>query len=297
MTTQGPTIHINLTTIENNLRVAGLSRETLLNYTTELAKHIEHANLRMSRITECERKIREALDAMDERERNPRTISDLVHVLTNPYQKTSLENLLLRSEGYQMYLSKYEKNTSTDRKKTNIEGTFTVLGTIRNGVREEYEIKMYKPDSNPKGSFWCSCPDHKFNSTKKQIVCKHICFLVCKVGKLIDRNFFETKQLTENQFQQFVEKTENIQNLLRDLTISKPNKTITRELFTQHTKPITEEDLCPICYDGFPDPASLLTCPQCTNYVHKECMLVWLERKDTCVYCRSDIWKQYKQLV
>ena len=36
-----------------------------------------------------------------------------------------------------------------------------------NKKREEYEIKVY--NDSPKGTFWCSCSDHKFNSSKRSL--------------------------------------------------------------------------------------------------------------------------------
>ena len=59
---------------------------------------------------------------------------------------------------------------------------------------------------DPKGTFWCSCADHKFNSGKKNIVCKHICFIVCKVLKILQPYFFETKTLKPEHLQQLLDK-------------------------------------------------------------------------------------------
>ncbi len=255
-----------------------------------LERHKQDLLARQERIRECDRKIEQLIHG-------PYTnLYDLTESLNNEHQKEALRKLDLIHRGNEIYLTNYEKNTSTDRKKQGIEGCFTILGTLKkDGIREEYDVKMYKPNVNDKGTFWCSCPDHKFNSTKKNMVCKHICFLVCRVGKMLDPAFFNTKKLTLEQYETFRSKVENIHQILQDKSICRPKATVTADLFTTYTKPITEEDVCPICYDGLECAAKedILSCPTCANYVHKECMAVWLERKDSCVYCRCDSWKLY----
>ena len=38
----------------------------------------------------------------------------------------------------------------------------------------------------------------------------------------------------------------------------------------------------------------LIKCPECKNISHLECMEKWLSVGNlTCVYCRSDVWKDY----
>jgi uncharacterized Zn finger protein len=166
---------------------------------------------------------------------------------------------------------------------------------MKKGNRESYDVKLYKPNSNVKGSFWCSCPDHKFNSSKKQMVCKHVCFVVCRVGKIIDHEFFNTKQLSEEQYAILLSRLDNTHHLLRDLTISRPTQENKLLIFKQREKVISEEDMCPICYDALDaDCDQTLSCPTCLNYVHKGCIEVWMERNVSCVYCRSDVWKHYK---
>ena len=189
-----------------------------------------------------------------------------------------------------------KKNTGSDV--TEIEGTFTVLGTVRKKKRTEYKIKMFKHGTNEVGNFWCSCPSHKYHSIKKDIVCKHICFIVCKVSKILSAEYFATKQLTRSQFNKIKKKGENINNLLNDTSLCKrlDHNDVTLELFKRITRPITEDDLCPICYYEMNE-NQVLSCPRCSNNVHKDCMMIWLEKSKTCVYCRDDIWKKYKPIL
>ena len=214
-----------------------------------------------------------------------------------------LGNLLTSNKKEEIYLIDYIKNTSTDKKKANTVGSFTILGSMTKKGRAQYEIRLYKQESNEPRSFWCSCPDHKFNSAKKGTCCKHICMIVCKVAKVLDPLFFETKKLTDAQYTNLLSKLESRETLLTE------NCRPSGMVFNKITKALTEDDICPICYDEFNTPAldqcssevaltqipGVLSCPSCKNCMHQVCMEVWLENKDTCVFCRSDIWKNYKR--
>ena len=45
-------------------------------------------------------------------------------------------------------------------------------------------------------------------------------------------------------------------------------------------------------YDNFNDTENLF-CQTCGNVVHKKCIEKWLETNHNCIFCRSDIWKDY----
>lgn len=230
-------------------------------------------------------------------------LSTLISSIANEHQRESLRKLQLRHEDYQIYMSGYKKNENPSGRTANVHGEFNVLGTMkRDGQRSEYNIKLYKQNSNPKGSFWCSCPEHKFHSNKRGTVCKHICFLMCRVGRMFDPVFYETKQLSDTAFAAFIDKVENNPNLMKDINICRVSSNDNGEdaiktAFRTCTKAITEEDMCAICFDNMNENPLLdiLSCPDCKNNIHKECMEVWLERSKTCAYCRSDIWKKYKK--
>jgi hypothetical protein len=152
-------------------------------------------------------------------------------------------------------------------------------------------------------SFECSCKDYKLHANKQKKVCKHICFIVCKFARIMDPHFFETKMLTREQFEHIVQsarllesdrsvfqKQETFSDCFMDLSGSVISK------FTILIKPIMETDTCPICFDNFGSDQSLfVNCPDCHNVIHKQCINVWLEKKSTCVFCRSDVWTKYKK--
>ncbi len=230
----------------------------------------------------------------------PTNIRALAGLLSNQHQIAALMKLDARREEDMIYLNQYVANTDTSARMRDVEGTFSVFGSIRHGQRDAYNIKWYKPAAS-KGSFWCSCPDHKFNSGKKNMVCKHICFLVCRVGKILDPAFFNGgKQLTDAQHQMLKDIVASSAALSQFPTpprtgtgsvVSRPPSAASAE-FRVCRKSLDAEDSCPICYDTMVDTACL-NCPTCSNNIHEDCMKVWLENHDTCVFCRSTVWRRF----
>lgn len=233
----------------------------------------------------------------------PTTIGALLDLVKNPYQVANLCKILPGKYSFEeVYMTGYEPNTSTDRKKQHIAGTFQILGSQNmDNVRARYEVRLYRPGTNDKGSFWCSCPDHKFNASKRQTCCKHICMIVCKVARILDPAFFETRQLTQAQFDALLARLSARDTLLATCPSYKPALEDPARMFTDISRPPGPDDVCPICFDAMEDappppaPVSLLSCPGCRNCIHRGCMEVWLEgRRRTCVFCRSDLWEHYQ---
>jgi len=203
----------------------------------------------------------------------------------------------------EIFLSSYTPNTDTAARRRHIEGEFSVLGTVRNGVRDAYTVTWYKQGQNAK-SFWCSCPDQRFNGGKKDIYCKHISFLVCRMARILDAQLFRTKQFTPDMHALFAERIRAAPTLwvsaaTASAAAPEPAYTITtptvrNEAFKTGGKPLEAGDSCPICYDEFGEQVHL-SCPTCKNNMHQECMEVWLERNNTCVFCRSNVWRAYRR--
>jgi hypothetical protein len=191
----------------------------------------------------------------------------------------------------EIFLSEYTPNTSTERNRAAIEGEFTILGTVRKGVRDSYKVTWYKQGCQARGSFWCSCPDQKFNGSKKNIYCKHISFLICRMSNLYDPEIFVTKQLSQPHHEAFKQKVSNAA-ILQQVQPPADVVPIASVIFTECGKSVEAEDSCPICYDNLLG-THLLGCPTCKNNIHRDCMEVWLERNQTCVYCRSSAWTHY----
>lgn len=230
-----------------------------------------------------------------------KTISELISKINNEHQIAILERIKTNFEDSKIYLNNYQPNTDTSAKLRDLIGTVFVFGTFneKKQSREQYEIKIYNilEGSKQKNMFWCSCADHKFNSTKKNIMCKHICFLICKIGKFLKPEIFQTKKLSQDDLAILLTKLESTGDIWKDLNLTKISNTINIDFFKQFTKEVN--DCCPICFDDLNEDnkPELVSCPTCKNYIHSDCISVWLEQKTNCVLCKSDIWKHYKPLL
>ena len=163
-----------------------------------------------------------------------------------------------------------------------------ILGSKKSNKREHYFITFNKLN----GKFICNCKDFMFRSHTKNIVCKHICFLLCKVSNIYDLDYFnsKSKELSLNNSKIFVKKlTDN--DLWNNTNISIKN--INNEFNPNNSKKkFNPIDSCPICYECFNDKSLVLSCSQCHNFIHIECLNVWFETKKTCVLCRLP-WLNY----
>ncbi len=224
------------------------------------------------------------------------TIKDLSYALTNEHQQSILWRINNDSEGSKVYLQNFLPNS--DKKKKTLLGTINILGNYNRskGIREAYDVKVFKDD--PKGSFWCSCADHKFNSGKKNIVCKHICFIVCKVLKINQTYFFEpaVKTLSNEHLEQLLAKFSDNSDMWKDKQYVRKSDFITIDDFKIFPKPIS--DTCTFCYDEMTDADKDIACacPICKHCFHEECMGVWLEAQDKCSFCSNNFWTYYKRI-
>lgn len=177
-------------------------------------------------------------------------------------------------------------------KHDNIENN-TITFKICGSTKLMYDIVL---TSN--GSFHCSCPD--MFSTSSHHVCKHICFVIIKVLKHAS---FINFALNNHRLDAIAV------NLAREVCASHCdvyNEHLAKQYHNLVSAdfnckaPKTEEDECPICYSALNDSdmSKLKSCPCCKNVVHTLCIEKWLTMatQPTCVYCRSDVWKQYSKL-
>lgn len=203
-------------------------------------------------------------------------ITEFISKVENDHQSDILLKLYCGRSG-NMYLSDYKFEEQIIR--------VEMLGSrTSKGCREQYTISI-----NNSNRVSCNCKDFTFRSNKLGIVCKHICFILCKVSGILDTTFFETKKLTDFQFNKIKKILEN-NALWKNRYISV--KDINKE-FQNNNNNFNPSDICPICCDSFQDKSKTISCPQCKNYIHEKCMSIWLERKKTCVYCRSEIFSDY----
>lgn len=67
--------------------------------------------------------------------------------------------------------------------------------------------------------------------------------------------------------------------------------------FQEKNDDTTSNNTCSICIDKFQEGDDVII-SACSHVFHRDCVLVWLERKDECPMCRQDMWDQddYKKI-
>jgi hypothetical protein len=183
--------------------------------------------------------------------------------------------------------------------------TFLISGSTKNIYHVECKEKKMS----------CDCQDAKSWCRKHKVVCKHICFVLFRVSKLFRKdvnqvyfnsdptNYFETHKLNDQEKKFLISSvnkklvsTDVMNENLREIYFQKVQENQPKSLFSQSKKELDPSDECPICYDLLTNSeSSLLSCPDCKNYVHQKCMEKWLEYNHSCVYCRSETWRKIKQ--
>lgn len=171
-----------------------------------------------------------------------------------------------------------------------------LMGSLKTSVqkistREKYTIIFKKSSCK----FACNCKDFKYRSISHNIVCKHITFIICKILGIYDNTFFENKTLSSD-YKERMYRVLNNPGIYNNCPINYEefNKSINSEFENNQVKTLNTKDTCPICYDMFSDKKTV-SCPTCHNYVHKECIQIWLNTSKSCIYCRSYKWKNYSK--
>ena len=170
----------------------------------------------------------------------------------------------------------------------------------------------------------CDCPDNFAGCRYFNIICKHSCFVLCKVLKGCESIFNPLKtrdnmiindHYMKHILNQFSKLNDRIQNQPLNNIISKkdlidkykkiqkqesePKKNETYKSIFKYDGDLSEKhesELCGICFNELKLDTLMAMCPDCHNIIHINCMKKWMNMgKDTCVYCRSAIWKNYKK--
>ena len=179
---------------------------------------------------------------------------------------------------------------------------FYLIGfTDRFYINENSELIMsgstkniYKINLSNNGSLDCNCPDSSSHAKKYGVLCKHICFIYLKICKSIDESFFDNQKLSTLDIKKLKLRIGNITNTnTAKIYYNNYLKQLNNELnFDKPSRKIHLDDLdCLICFDELSE--DIKFCPDCSIPIHKKCINKWLESNDTCVYCRSGIWKKY----
>mgnify|MGYP002641486633 CR=1 FL=1 len=205
----------------------------------------------------------------------------------------------------------------------------TYIFYMSGSKQDVYTVTIYNDANSSQGlgEIICNCPDMSSWAKRQHVVCKHCCFILFKVLKcftinsnkvyindghnIIVTDFFNQLWLVQTELDLVGKRFEKItltnNEYTNDKLITKYNKLMGdvdsgKVVLTfegkDNTKTISPEDECPICSCELLDDKNaidkLLACPICHTYIHKECMHIWINHcHNTCVYCRSDIWKRY----
>jgi hypothetical protein len=159
-------------------------------------------------------------------------------------------------------------------------------------------LNLYKITIN-KDNIVCNCNEKKFNS-EINIFCKHICFLICCLCKIYNELIFINKKISNFEL-------ELIKNKIKTIDVNSDTEVTSKFLFQKFkninynpnqslftpNKEINLEEECSICLKNFKN-QKIVSCPTCKNIVHEECINEWINKNCTCIFCRSDIWKNFK---
>lgn len=165
--------------------------------------------------------------------------------------------------------------------------------------------KIYHVDINKDSRvITCTCPDHYINCKRQGCVCKHCCFVLCKVLKFsTGSSFFGSLRFNDNHMKDIddnIKKIDLANDNYANKDYSEKYEAVSakvNESFAQKREVVKDHDVCCICYDDFTEEKDKnLECILCNNLIHKMCMEKWLQTGRTnCPYCRSDVWKKYRK--
>jgi hypothetical protein len=149
-------------------------------------------------------------------------------------------------------------------------------------------------------SMHCNCPDSISHAKKFNVLCKHICFIYLKICKSTDLSFFNVKKLTNNDIAKLKARTETLTfdatakkfytNYINKITNETNGKNALNFNESKREQNVENDD-CPICFEELKE--NIKFCPDCSNPVHEKCIKKWLDSHNSCVYCRSDVWKNF----
>ena len=186
----------------------------------------------------------------------------------------------------------YEKFFLLNNSKNDEKLIFEICGSTKN----IYKIQIYLHSKK----IYCNCPDSKKWAKLHDVVCKHICFLLKKVFKLEELEYFYNNLIfTDNNIFDIKNKFNTI-NFDNEDYINKYYLEKYKNLKnTSHTKNIIKENLdkydltCIICYDdleNLEDKNINVQCSTCLVIIHKSCLTKWFNmNNNTCPKCRSII--------
>jgi hypothetical protein len=193
---------------------------------------------------------------------------------------------ILRAMSQRMYLINQEDCSEIG----NAMKKYAVLGSTGN----VYDVEIAKFPS-------CSCPDFG-----RGYLCKHILFVFLKVLKVKETsNKIYQKALLQSELLDIFSRAPQTTASVSANTevIAAYHKTVLGanceasavdvQDTTDDSKPSGD---CAICFESMETKQEAVQkCSVCRNYLHKDCLMKWLSKASTCVYCRSEWPDQEKK--
>lgn len=154
--------------------------------------------------------------------------------------------------------------------------------------------------------FVCNCPDYVKTCTKRGLFCKHQCFAIIKICKLlVDIGSYRNNTIPILTIlrSKLIRDQVNLDTSIYNSNLANIYKNII------DGKPIDEDDVidpfdgkgsrnidddCAICFDALLE-GPIVKCPDCLNAVHEECVIQWIKKNRSCVHCRSEVFKNYSK--
>ena len=125
------------------------------------------------------------------------------------------------------------------------------------------------------GDVTCECIDY----CKNRNLCKHILFVVSRIGKV--------PIMTKSEY---VSKRTTIFENLKTTFDKLKNKCCEKTCDSTECSGLNlRNEECYICYDALTKDCSIEKCSRCDNGFHKQCLSIWKQRKNTCPMCRSQL--------
>lgn len=191
-------------------------------------------------------------------------------------------NLISEKQKDRINKAHYQSLYLLEKFSVNNEITLTLTGSTLN----IYTVKI--KDLN----ITCDCPDI-YQCNKYHLYCKHICFVICMIGKLYDEEIFINRNFTNDNklnisYKLFSNYSENFNiecELLKEKYLMLKYEMIKKNNIIIETRNKHED--CSICYNKLDH--DIFTCTNCLNAIHTTCLSMWLKKNNTCVFCRNNI--------
>lgn len=150
----------------------------------------------------------------------------------------------------------------------------------------------------------CDCPDSYFCKLH-EIACKHLCFIHNRIAMIWSNFFYYNLSLKDRDRRKLIKKVRQYEIKheiklryerlleLQNETEPRPETNIIIENLFSGENIRNKTDECPVCCQSLE--TDIVKCPDCMNGIHLRCIELWLKRRQTCVYCRSDVWDIFEQ--